>query len=542
METNEVLVRKTDSDATAEVLSALSKTEKGKNNIIKFENGVYHFRRENAFYGYFCPVYNPNGYKYVHFPLINKENVTIDGNGAVFMFEDRVYPFITQCSSNITYKNFTVDFSFARYAYVTVTEATDEGFTLKIAQNDLTYSVEDDHNLTFISGSDRICTGEKRFFLQNLTRQANCYLLAGDTTDPLINPATILVFTDAYDKGEKTIHFKYRSESNHFDCRVGDTAVLSFDENRENSVFYLEDSKNISFENVTVLRGAGFGILATLTENIHIDGCSFSIPEERKSTEIISVTADLIHFMHCSGTVLIENSVFEDCLDDAVNIHGQYMRIKKLLSENSAEVEFCHQSHACRTLYKKGDFLTVSDSETMLEKGSVTVISESQICDGGNLSVTFSENINGVLSPGDYLENPSRMPVIIFRNNSVSRCPHIRISSSKYMEVSHNYLNLGGTGVYIADLFSYWFESGRVHSVLIEKNRFEDSTVHGTAAGIEITSSRPGGYRHENITIRDNTFKMQKSFAIYAENVDNLTLKNNDLGGADEIIKNCSLK
>lgn len=38
METNEILVRKTDSDATAEVLSALSKTEKGKNNIIKFEN------------------------------------------------------------------------------------------------------------------------------------------------------------------------------------------------------------------------------------------------------------------------------------------------------------------------------------------------------------------------------------------------------------------------------------------------------------------------------------------------------------------------
>lgn len=110
------------------------------------------------------------------------------------------------------------------------------------------------------------------------------------------------------------------------------------------------------------------------------------------------------------------------------------------------------------------------------------------------------------------------------------------------MEVSHNYLNLGGTGVYIADLFSYWFESGRAHSVLIEKNRFEDSTAHGTAAGIEITSKRPGGYKHENITIRDNTFKMQKGVAIYAENIDNLTLKSNDFGGADEIIKNCSLK
>lgn len=56
METNEILVRKTDSDATAEVLSALSKTEKGKNNIIKFENAVYHFRRENAFYGYFAGI------------------------------------------------------------------------------------------------------------------------------------------------------------------------------------------------------------------------------------------------------------------------------------------------------------------------------------------------------------------------------------------------------------------------------------------------------------------------------------------------------
>lgn len=542
METNEILIKKTDSDVTAEVLSALDKTEKDKNNIIKFEKGVYHFRRENAFRDYFCPVYNPNGYKYVHFPLLGKANVTIDGDGAVFMFHDRVYPFITQCSENITYKNFTVDFSFARYAYVSVIKSDDSGFKLKVVQNNLTYNVEKNHNLTFISGSDRICTGEKRFFLQNLTRQSNCYLLAGETKDPLINPATILVFTDAYDEGENTLSFKYLPGSNHFDCSEGDTAVLSFDQNRENSVFYLEDSKNITFENVTVSRGAGFGILATVTENIHIDGCSFQIPEERKKTEIISVTADLIHFMHCSGTVLIENSVFEDCLDDAVNIHGQYMRVKNILSDNSAEIEFCHQSHACRTLYKKGDLLTVSDGKTMLEKGNVTVISESQICDGGNLLVTFSENIRDLLSPGDYIENPTRMPVIIFRNNSVSRCPHIRISSSKYMEVSSNDLRLGGTGVYIADLFSYWFESGRVHSVLIEKNRFEDLTSHGTADGIEITSNRPGGYNHENIIIRNNEFKMQKGFAICAENVDSLTLKNNNLGGADEMIKNCTFK
>ena len=543
MKTNEILIKKTDKSVTETVVRQMSKLKDDMLNIIKFENAVYRFDKVGAYRDIFNPIYNPKGEKNVMFPAIGVKNLVIDGGGATFLLEDRVYPFIAQKSENIVFRNFTIDFSFPRYAYTRVVDAGENGFTLEIVQKDLSYKIDEKNNLVFRTGSGEISTGKRKFFIQNTTNESNSYLCVGDTEDNLNDLPAAVVFTEAEDLGGGRLRFAYRGGSCKFNCKSGDTVVLSYDENRENSVFFIDECRNVHFDNVRIYRGAGFGILAHLSENIHIENCFFGIPEDRKDTEIISITADLMHFVNCSGTALIENNIFEDCLDDAVNIHGQYIGVKKVLSDNRIEADFFRTTHSCKHLYYKGDRLTLIDGKTKEEKGKVTVLDvECEDLPNTNiLRVKFAENIEDMIAPGDLLENPMQMPVVVIKGNKITNCPHMRLSSSKYMEISNNLLRLNRYSIYISDLMQYWHESGRVHSVLIEKNVFEDMSPSGNAGDVAIRQEREGShkYYHENIIIRENKFKLRNGAAINAEDVINLSCENNDLGGSEVKINNC---
>ena len=194
-------------------------------------------------------------------------------------------------------------------------------------------------------------------------------------------------------------------------------------------------------------------------------------------------------------------------------------------------------------MYYKGDRLTLIDGKTKEEKGKVTVLDvECEDLPNTNiLRVKFAENIEDMIAPGDLLENPMQMPVVVIKGNKITNCPHMRLSSSKYMEISNNILRLNRYSIYISDLMQYWHESGRVHSVLIEKNVFEDMSPSGNAGGVTIRQEREGShkYYHENIIIRENKFKLRNGAAINAEDVINLSCENNDLGGSEVKINNC---
>ena len=47
----------------------------------------------------------------------------------------------------------------------------------------------------------------------------------------------------------------------------------------------------------------------------------------------MSVTADGIHLMETAGEVIVTNSLFENCGDDALNVHGFYSTLKEISNE-----------------------------------------------------------------------------------------------------------------------------------------------------------------------------------------------------------------
>ena len=176
--------------------------------------------------------------------------------------------------------------------------------------------------------------------------------------------------------------------------------------------------------------------------------------------------------------------------------------------------------------FLQGDVVYVTDGKDCYEKGSVAVADVSFEEDRSNIVVTFAEDISQLIQEGDWLENPNRMPELIFENNIVSNCPCIRISTSQKAVIQNNVFDLNDTDIYINDLMEFWHESGAVNDVLITDNKFiSNKNRHG----VNITSERKGNNikKHKNIVIENNTFTHDATKAIHAEMVENLVVRNN---------------
>lgn len=93
----------------------------------------------------------------------------------------------------------------------------------------------------------------------------------------------------------------------------------------------------------------GFGWLSQMCENLNFDNVSFT-PAENYN---VSSFADCIHICGCKGYVNITNSYFEHSHDDAINVHGAFLRLKKLLipipqNLNSFIISKVGTKHFCR--------------------------------------------------------------------------------------------------------------------------------------------------------------------------------------------------
>ena len=74
---------------------------------------------------------------------------------------------------------------------------------------------------------------------------------------------------------------------------------------------------------------------------------------------MITISADATHFVDRKGTVILEDCVFESMLDDAVNIHGTYMQMKRILSDREFAASFGHRQQKGNRFADKGDVIRI---------------------------------------------------------------------------------------------------------------------------------------------------------------------------------------
>lgn len=479
---------------TPEVVEALLHAADG--TTLSFAEGTYDFFAEGAYRGYFFPGCNRNGDKQVIFPLLHLRDIKIEANGAEFLFHDRVFPFILQDCENITFRGFSVDFSFPRCLEAVVSAVDEEGFTLEMDMEKSGCAVNENGNLTIQAGGETFSSSERRFFLKQ--QDWVCFLAAGDIYfDASTAPATI-VYCDA-EKQDSGVRFRYREGSASVRFAVGKRLIISYDELRENDVIFLERCRNTEVQDVRILHGAGMGIVGQCCENLHLDNYVVAPDDNGLS----STTADAILLTNFTGKVHIENCRVDRSLDDAISIHGFYTRVDAITDRCKMTVRMMHMSQAGTNPYFPGDRLVISDGETMCFKGYATVKRSFIRDDPALIYLETAEELHGLLAPGDILENPYRTPEVWIHDCEFRHFPAIRLSSAGKMLFENNTVE-NCHALLVNDLVRYWSVSSCVRDLTIRNNTFSHMAI-----GINIITERPdeSDVRHKNIRITENLFR-----------------------------------
>ncbi len=516
-------VKPTQENMTPVIAEIFRNLPEGVENRIVFEKAEYRFYRQGSVHAAIYSSATKSGENDVVFDIRNTKNVVVDGNGASFVFCDRIQPFLITDCENVTLKNFSSDYAFMRYAYADVTETTDKGFGLAIDKTIFDYSIENG-NLLFVCGNEKIGTDTKKISIQHITplKDGVVFLYVGNTTAP-VNPAAKPFFLDA-EQRENDVFFRYRQGTSPLSSLcVGDRICLAYDNDREAQTAYCDNVKNILVENVRIYRGGGMGFVADLCENITLDGLRIQPHPNRH--EYFSTTADGIFITQCSGSFVLKNSWIANTYDDAINVHGFYMIVDETLGENCVRLRHGHAAHDGIVLYKAGDVVRFSHPQTFDEFATATVKDVTFDENRTNIVVTFTTPI--VLPEGTLVENADRMPNVLIENNVVENCPHMRLSS-KYMIIRNNRLRLKHTDIYVDDLIGFWYESGAVTQLEITNNTFGEISP----VDIWIRSNRPDGANrlHNNVVIKNNRFAKPRQQALRISAVQNLMESDNVFG------------
>jgi len=511
-------------DMTPVVFRALQDCEDG--DVISLSPGDYHFHPEFAFKKYYFISNNRHGLKRVAFPVIDKQDVTIDGNGAHLIFHGEIIPFVVENSRHITLRNFCIDWERPFYSQGTVTAADASGVNLKIDRSSYPYRIEEGNIIFEGEGWESgFCEG---VFAFDPKTRAPAYL-SGDSMG-LGFPQHIAV----EDLGDSRVRL---AESFPQLPKQGQIVVLRH-YNRHCPGIHLKTSQYILLERVTLHHAGGMGIIGQFCEDVTVRDCRVTPSGDR----IFSVTADASHFVNCRGTIHLENCLFENQLDDPTNVHGINTRVKEVVDSHSFITELVHHEQHGVEIGFAGDRVQFTDNTTLLSYADNEIESVEWISE--QLSkTTFKQELPERLQSGHVMENMSWTPGLHIhgctcRNN---RARGYLISTPGKVVVENNQIEASGAGIKISGDANSWFESGAVRDVLIRNNHFGDCCYGDLPWGravIDIDPEIPsplgnGDCFHRNIRIENNTFCTFDAGIIFARSVDGIRFSGNTLQHTD---------
>lgn len=310
---------------------------------------------------------------------------------------------------------------------------------------------------------------------------------------------------------------------------------------------FLNQNKDVKLKNITVHYAEGMGLLAQMSENIHLDG--FSVALNPHDERYFTTQADATHFSGCKGVIISENGVYEGMADDAINVHGTYLRVSKIIDDRTLVAEYMH-SQAWGFLWgEKGDSIQIIESKKMelIENHIYTIRSIASVDSPSafgakKFKITFDQDLpQRVSESGEFgLENLTWSPEVIFRKNIVrnNRARGSLFSTPRRVVCEDNLFDhTHGTAILLCGDSNGWYETGACKDVLIRNNRF----VNALSANYQFTNAIISIYPeipdlenqqlffHSNIRIEDNVFETFDRPILYAKSTENLAFTGNTI-------------
>lgn len=506
----------------------------GEKVILRFLAGRYNFHEAGSTVReYYISNHDQDNPKKVGIALEDMKNLTIDGQGSEFVFYGRMIPVSLLRSENCVLKSFSIDFEQPHIAQVQVVENDPEkGITFEPAPW-----------VDYRISKDSVFEGLGEGWVM---RYSWGIAFDGKTKHVVYNTSDIGCPT----KGAFEVAPRRICSPKWKDARlVPGTVVAMRGWGRPTPGIFMSHDVNTSLLDVKVHYAEGMGLLAQLCEDITLDGFGVCLKGDN-DPRYFTTQADATHFSGCKGKIVSKNGLYEGMMDDAINVHGTYLKVIKRVDDHTLIGRYMHDQSWGFEWGRPGDDVQFVRSETMELIGKQNQITAIRPYDKGEIqgarefSITFKEAIDPAINEksGFGIENLTWTPEVLFAGNTIrnNRARGTLFSTPKKTVVEDNLFDhTSGTAILLCGDCNGWFETGACRDVTIRRNRFINALTNMfqfTNAVISIYPEIPNlkdqqkyfhGGKDGGIVIEDNEFDTFDAPILYAKSVDGLIFRNN---------------
>lgn len=510
--------------------------KEGEKVILRFPEGRYEFHEKGAAVReYYISNHDQTNPKKVGIALEDMKNLTLDGQGSEFVFHGRMLPVSLLRSENCLLKNFSIDFENPHIAQV------------KIVENDPQDGIvfEPAPWVDYRIAKDSIFEAYGEGWTM---RHSWGIAFDGDTKHLVYNTSDIGCPT----KGASEVAPRRIHAPGWKDARlVPGTVVAMRGWGRPTPGIFLSHDVNTTIENVKVHYAEGMGLLAQLCENITLEKFGVCLKGDA-DPRYFTTQADATHFSGCKGKIVSCNGLYEGMMDDAINVHGTYLKVVKRVDDRTLVGRYMHGQSWGFEWGCPGDEVQFIRSNTMELVGkqnkiiSIRPYDKEQTEGAREFLITFQEPVDQVINEqsGFGIENLTWTPEVLFSGNVIrnNRARGSLFSTPRKTIVENNLFDhTSGAAILLCGDCNGWFETGACRHVIIRKNRFVNALTNlfqFTNAVISIYPEIPDLKRQQQyfhggpeggIVIEDNEFETFDAPILYAKSVDGLVFRNNTI-------------
>ena len=510
--------------------------KEGEKVILRFPEGRYEFHEKGAAVReYYISNHDQTNPKKVGIALEDMKNLTLDGQGSEFVFHGRMLPVSLLRSENCLLKNFSIDFENPHIAQVKIVENDPQDGIVFEPAPWVDYRIAKDSIL--------------EAYGEGLTmRHSWGIAFDGDTKHLVYNTSDIGCPT----KGASEVAPRRIHAPGWKDARlVPGTVVAMRGWGRPTPGIFLSHDVNTTIENVKVHYAEGMGLLAQLCENITLEKFGVCLKGDA-DPRYFTTQADATHFSGCKGKIVSCNGLYEGMMDDAINVHGTYLKVVKRVDDRTLVGRYMHGQSWGFEWGCPGDEVQFIRSNTMELVGkqnkiiSIRPYDKEQTEGAREFLITFQEPVDQVINEqsGFGIENLTWTPEVLFSGNVIrnNRARGSLFSTPRKTIVENNLFDhTSGAAILLCGDCNGWFETGACRHVIIRKNRFVNALTNlfqFTNAVISIYPEIPDlkgqqqyfhGGPEGGIVIEDNEFETFDAPILYAKSVDGLVFRNNTI-------------
>ncbi|HEY0943886.1 MAG TPA: hypothetical protein VGD81_01420 [Opitutaceae bacterium] len=530
-----------EADAVPVIRAALEQAAREGATEVRFEPGTYHLFRDKALEKFLHVSNHDDGLRRLAFPLVGVRDLRIDGGGARFVCHGHLIPFLIEDSRNVVIENLSLDWvaPFFLQARVTAVDAAADAFEIEPLPECRARLV--DGQLLFGEGNPRNREGwwqniEWAYWIDPATRAAarvqprvalwNAKRGVAATAAPASAPGRFRLVhaaTPLPEPGSVLISKGARED------------------NRVSPAFHLLRSDAVRLENIRVHHAGGMGLIAERCDGVTLRRFDVALPPD--SARLVSTTADATHFILCRGEILVEDCLFENMLDDAINVHGVYGVVRDTSGPATAGIGLVHFQQLGLDFARPGDVLRFCPRDTLIPYGERTVRSVRRL-NQNRLEIEFTEPLEGFLRPDSCVDNLTWQARLVFRRNHVrnNRARSVLVTTSAPALIEDNRFERPSMmSILVEGDADFWHESGPIGDLTIRRNTFIGH--HPSAALLRLRPQQPGETRllppyHRNLAITDNTFRVVHPLVLEASRVGGLLFAGNRV----ELLEDAVLK